>query len=144
MVRIVLALSALLLGACSQKAEAPSSPEGENAVASVGTATFAGSGRDRLCLADGGRGAFITFGEGNANCSVRGQVDGSGERLTLAPEGDLTCRIDIVRNGDDVRLGEVGGACNYYCGPKASFAGKTFKRMPNAEPVTDIAGDPLC
>jgi hypothetical protein len=97
-----------------------------------------------LCLAQSGGAAFITYGEGDANCSVKGQIEGAGERLTLVPEGDTTCRIELNRSGDSVRLGAVGAACAYYCGPKASFEGKSFKRKDNAEPVTDLAGDPLC
>ena len=147
MVRFAIALSALLLGACSREADAPAAPVNEGApvvAAAAGSSTFAGAGRDRLCLKADKQAAFITYGEGDANCSVQGQVEGEGERMTLVPNGDATCRIDMTRSGDIMRLGSVTQACAYYCGPKASFEGKTFTRTDKAVPVTDLAGEPLC
>jgi len=102
--------------------------------------SFAGQGRDRLCLA-GTRAAFITYaGAGERNCSVRGTLAGT----TLAPDGDAKCRISVVREGDAITLGPVGAACAYYCAAPASFAGKTFVRMAPPTPVVDVAGEPLC
>ena len=144
MIRFALALLFLLLGACSKAENAPIPPSNESAPVVAGITTFAGAGRDRLCLADGKRAAFITFGEGNANCSVQGQVEGSGERATLVPNGDATCRIELNQTGDSISLGSVSEPCAYYCGPKASFEGKAFKRMDKAVPVTDLAGEALC
>jgi hypothetical protein len=105
--------------------------------------TYAGAGRDRLCLAEG-RAGLIVYGKGDANCSVSGSAEGSGNRLTIVPAGDSTCRIQATLISDKLTLGEVSQACAYYCGPSASFAGKGFTRTPAPQPVTDLAGDPLC
>jgi hypothetical protein len=135
------AMSALLLNACSKEAEVPAN---DSAPVAAGSSSFAGVGRDRLCLAPEGRAAFITYGDGDANCSARGGIEGAGGALTLIPEGDTSCRIPLTRSGDTVELGALAPECAYYCGPKASFAGKSFKRMTKSEPVKDLAGDPLC
>jgi len=136
-------LCVLLLGACSkpaaeQNATEPEQPAANSAAAAA--ATFAGPGRDGLCLA-GQRAAFVSFAaSGDRNCTVRGTlVDNE-----LVPEGDAACRIGVSREGDGLRLGPVTQACSYYCAAPASFAGKTFVRMAKPEPVADIAGDPLC
>ena len=135
-------LCVLLLGACSKPAaeQNATGPEQPAANPAAAAATFAGPGRDRLCLA-GQRAAFVSFAAtGDRNCTVRGTlVDDE-----LVPEGDAACRIGVSREGDGLRLGPVTQACSYYCAAPASFAGKTFVRMDKPEPVADIAGDPLC
>ena len=145
--RCLLIPALLLLPACRQE---PDAPPDQPAAATAGqtetsSTTFAGSGRDRLCLAEGaGRAGLITFGEGNANCSVTGSLARSGDRLTITPDGDAACRVQATLAGDRLTLGPAGAACAYYCGPSASFAGKQFTRTEGPEPVTDLAGDPLC
>lgn len=107
--------------------------------------TFAGAGRDRLCLKEGeGRAGFITYGEGDANCSVSGAVQRAGERLTITPDGDAACRIEATLAGEQLTLGQASPACAYYCGPTASFSARQFARTATPQPVTDLAGDPLC
>ena len=106
---------------------------------------FAGAGRNRLCLDEGaGRAAFITYGEGDANCTVQGAVQQTAGTSVLVPDGDTTCRIDLTLSGDMVRLGQASAACAYYCGPRSSFAGAEFRRSVTQQPVADHAGDPLC
>jgi len=123
-----------LLSACS-----PQAPE-EPAKRSL----FAGEGRDRLCRA-GDRVGFITYGEGDANCSVRGRVDRAGKQiLAIMPDGDGDCRVELREEGRTLRLGKVAAACAYYCGPGASFEGRTFAESASASPAVDFAGDPLC
>ena len=123
----------LLLSACS-----PAAPEPES-----GRRLYAGEGRDRLCMT-GDQVGFIAFGEGDANCSVRGRLDRAENRLTLVPDGDADCRIEIEEQGDSLRLGTVTPHCAYYCGPRASFAGKVFTENASASAAVDFAGDPLC
>jgi hypothetical protein len=62
----------------------------------------------------------------------------------IAPDGDESCRIAVAKGNGRVRLGPVTPQCAYYCGPKASYAGKTFVQQAKPTPVTDVAGDPLC
>ena len=129
-----LALVLLLLSACSQEASEPI----------VERTLYAGEGRDRLCIA-GDRAGFIAYGDGGRNCSVRGRVERSGEHsLSIVPDGDPDCRIAVDEQGESLRLGKVAQACAYYCGPRASFAGKTFTKDASASPAIDFAGDPLC
>ena len=139
--------AALLLSACGRADEAPKEqPATETpARAAAATVTYAGSGRDRLCLKDGeSRAAFITYGQGQANCTAAGSLQRDGGSATLVPDGDQACRIDLAISGESVRLGDATAACAYYCGPTASYAGAEFRRMETSEPVTDLAGDPLC
>jgi hypothetical protein len=126
-------LPILLLTACSPE---PTEPAAEHL-------HYAGAGRDRLCIA-GLRGGFITYGEGNANCSARGRVERSGNRITLMPDGDSDCRIIADLNGDGLRFGARSAACAYYCGPGADYAGKHLIDNASASPAVDFAGDPLC
>ncbi len=122
-----------LLAACSPEAPAPRT---ENLL-------YAGAGRDRLCV-DGQRGGLIVYGKGDANCSARGRVERSGDKLILIPEGDSDCRIPAELNGDSLRLGRRSPACAYYCGPDADYAGKVLAKNASASPAVDFAGDPLC
>ena len=130
-------LIAFPLAACSQEAAQPS----------LATGTFAGEGRDRLCIA-GEPGAYraglIAYGAGDANCSAAGRLDQVGGGWVLVPKGEGDCRIPIEIDGNTVRLGQAPAACSYYCGPGASLAGKTFNRSDMGAKVVDFAGDPLC
>ncbi len=124
----------LLLAACSP--EAPERP--------VKPSLYAGEGRDRMCRA-GDRIGFSTYGEDDANCSVRGRLGRTGEHLlTVVPDGDQDCRIELYEQGGSLRLGKVAGACAYYCGPGASFEGRAFAENASASAAADFAGDPLC
>ena len=125
---------ALLLAACS-----PETPE-----SSPERSLYAGLGLDRLCIA-GNRVGFISYGEGDTNCSVRGRIERSGEGLlTIIPDGDAECRITAEERPGSIRLGKAEAACAYYCGPGSSFAGKAFTESASASPAVDFAGDPLC
>lgn len=124
---------ALSLAACS--------PEGGQPPAE--RALYAGAGRDRLCV-KGMEAGFITYGEGDSNCSVRGRLEGQGDATVLVPAGDEDCRIPIRRDGEQAVLAAAAAACAYYCGPGANFAGRRFTRSADASPAVDFAGDPLC
>ncbi len=137
----------LLLAGCNrgdQPANAEQ-PSGGQPPAAAAILTFAGEGRDRLCLNEReSRAAFVTYGQGDMNCTAQGALQGSGETLAIVPDGDGSCRVPVSRTGDTVRLGGASAACAYYCGPTASYAGRTFKATPAPVPVTDLAGEPLC
>ena len=142
--------AALLLGGCRRE-EASAGPDTTNTQASAietqeGQLTVhAGQGRDRLCLAEeGGRASFITYAEGSsANCMVRGRWSPGGPQA-ITPDGDASCTIPFNRDDRSVTLLGGGPGCAYYCGPGASFTGKSFVRMDKPEPVSDLGGDPLC
>jgi hypothetical protein len=133
----------LLLTACSDQAATPSI---------VGL--FAGEGRDVLCIAGPAgqqRGAFIAYGDGNNNCSARGRVEAEGAGWALVPSGEGECRIPFSMSGDRIALGAGHPSCSYYCGPRADYAGKSFRRADPAaaaaapsNPMVDFAGEPLC
>jgi hypothetical protein len=123
----------LLLAACAPEATEPPAER----------LLYAGQGRDRLCLT-GLRGGFITYGDGDANCSARGKVERTADRLALIPDGDSDCRIEAKLDGDSLAFGARATACAYYCGPGADYAGKQLARNDAASPAVDFAGDPLC
>ena len=127
----------LMLAACSQEGTAPS----------LTTGTFAGEGRDRLCIAgDPGkyRAGLIAYGKGDINCSASGRIDSQDGQLALIPRGDTACRITLKMTDNSVQIGEVPAACSYYCGPGASLGGKSFNRSDMGAEAVDLAGDPLC
>lgn len=124
-------LPILLLAACSPE------PEPERSL-------YAGAGRDRLCI-DGDRAGFIAYGEGDANCSVRGTLEMSGGGVTITPAGDEDCRITATAAEGSLRLDARSGACGFYCGPGADFSGRLFRKVEGAPSgARDFAGDPLC
>lgn len=134
--RPILAL-ALLLAACSNEPAEPS----------LTTGTFAGEGRDRLCIAGepgNYRGGLIAFGSGDINCSASGRIEGQGGQLALVPRGEGACRIPLAIDGNIIRIGDVPAACSYYCGPGATMAGKSFNRSDMGAKAVDLVGDPLC
>ena len=127
----------MLLAACSQQAENPSIPTG----------TYAGEGRDRLCIAGGVgdyRGGLIAFGPSDINCSASGSVVVEGGKFLLIPRGEGDCRIPLEISGNVVRVGEPPAACGYYCGPGADMAGRTYNKADMGAKAVDLAGDPLC
>ena len=128
---------ALLLAACSRQPAEPS----------LTTGTFAGEGRDRLCIAGepgNYRGGLIAFGAGDVNCSASGRIEVQGDQLALVPRGEGACRIPLAIEGNMVRIGQVPAACAYYCGPGATMAGKSYNRADMGSMAVDLAGDPLC
>ena len=134
--RMIWAIS-LLLAACS----------GQPAETGLQGGTFAGEGRDRLCIAgEAGaqRAGLIAYGTGDVNCSASGSLEHAGQAWVLVPKGEGDCRIPLNINGQNVTIGKVPAACSYYCGPGASLEGKQFGQLNQAENVTDLAGDPLC
>lgn len=130
-------LFALLLAACSQE---PGQSE-------LAAGTFAGEGRDRLCIA-GEAGAYraglIAYGEGDINCSASGRLEQAGSGWALVPKGEGECQIPLDIQGNVVRVGQPPASCDYYCGPGASLAGKSFNRSDMGASAVDLAGDPLC
>jgi hypothetical protein len=128
---------ALLLAGCSREPAQPS----------IATGTFAGQGRDRLCIAgDPGayRAGLIAYGGGDANCSAAGKLEASPAGWVLIPKGEGDCKIPLAIEGDAVRVGQVSAACTYYCGPGATLADKSFTRSDKDSKAVDLAGDPLC
>jgi hypothetical protein len=136
--RIIITL-ALLVSACSGKA-----PDKGPALA-VGT--YAGEGRDRLCVvgeAGVQRAGFVSYGPGHANCTMSGRIEANGAGFVLTPAGDSRCLVDVSVNDGRISLAPGTPACHYYCGPSASFANKNFRRDDKATPAVDLAGDKLC
>lgn len=127
----------LLLTACSSEHAQPQLAEG----------TYVGDGRDRLCIA-GAPGAYragvIVYGKGDINCSAVGRLEHSPEGWNLVPRGEGDCNIPIAIQGSIARIGRITAACDYYCGPSASLAGKSFTRSDANDKAVDLAGDPLC
>ena len=136
--RIIITL-ALLVSACSG-----TTPDKGRALA-VGT--YAGDGRDRLCVvgeAGVQRAGFISYGPSQANCTMSGTIEAKGARFVLKPASDSRCAVDVSVNDGRVSLAPGTLACSYYCGPGATFANKSFKRDDKATPAVDFAGDKLC
>jgi len=131
-------LAALLLGACSEDAD----PGG----GLVGV--YRGQERDALCVAresEGLKAGFVTYGDGDTNCSVSGRAVADGGSLILTPRGDSECSVEIRIANGVASIGPRSQACDYYCGPGANYAGRELRKAPDAAPnVTDFAGDPLC
>ena len=128
---------ALLLAACSKQPAEPS----------LTTGTFAGEGRDRLCIAgEPGkyRAGLIAYGDGDVNCSASGSLEKREAGWALVPKGEGDCAIPLEIDGNSVRIGQVPAACSYYCGPGAAMAGKSYNRADMGGQAVDLAGDPLC
>jgi hypothetical protein len=136
MMRFALPLT-LLLAACSEQPAEPS----------LTTGTFAGNGRDRLCIAgEPGkyRAGLIAYGADDMNCSASGRLERTEQGWSLVPKGEGDCRIGLAIDGNVVRIGQVPAACAYYCGPGATLAGKAYDRSDMGAKAVDLAGDPLC
>jgi len=134
--RLTFALT-LLLTACTKPPAEPGLTPG----------TFAGEGRDRLCIAGQAgalRAGLIAYGPGNVNCSAAGRLQHAGQGWVLIPRGEGDCRIPLEIAGDQIRIARAPAACSYYCGPGAAMAGKTFNRADMGAKAVDLAGDPLC
>jgi hypothetical protein len=128
---------ALLLAACSPRAENSQIPTG----------TYAGQGRDRLCIdgeAGNYRAGLIAFGKGDVNCSASGKLVAEGGKYSLVPRGEGDCRVPLEIAGKVVRVGKPPAACDYYCGPGADMAGRTYNRADMGAKAVDLAGDLLC
>ena len=134
--RLIL-LVPLLLAACSK----------QPADAGLASGTFAGTGRDRLCIAGQDvalRAGLIVYGQGDVNCSAAGKLERAGQGWVLVPQGEGDCRIPLEVKGDSVMVGKPPAACAYYCGPAAVIAGMSFARSNSASKAVDLAGDALC
>ncbi len=119
----------------------------EPAAIGLAAGTFVGAGSDALCVAgEAGaqRAGFVVYGADDANCSASGRIEPAGGGWTLTPTGDAACKISFSFNGEQIVLGPAALNCSYYCGPGASFGGKSFHRSAKAKQATDLAGDPLC
>jgi hypothetical protein len=138
-------LLALLLNACREQDVSTPNALASTAAAESAVLTYAGQGRDRLCLDErAARVGLIIYGEADANCSLRGTVQRAGARITIKPDGDESCQIAGTIAGTQVSLGPRTPECAYYCGPTADYSGRSFTAVDGAGPVTDFAGDPLC
>jgi hypothetical protein len=127
----------IILGACSQ----------QTADQSFKTGTFAGKGRDRLCIAGepgNYRAGLIAYGNGDTNCTAAGSIDAQSGQMALIPRGETSCRIPLNIDDNTIRIGEVPAACSYYCGPGATLTGKSYNRSDMGSKAVDLAGDPLC
>jgi len=132
-------LIVLCLTACQQEQQ-PDEP-------GIAPGTFAGEGRDRLCISGEAaslRAGLIAYGAGDANCSAAGRLERSGDGWALVPRGEGECRIPLTIQGHVVRVGQPPAACAYYCGPGAQLAGKSYSRADMGAKAVDFAGDPLC
>ena len=72
-------LFALLLTACSRQPAEPS----------ISTGTYAGNGRDRLCIVGepgNYRAGLIAFGDDDANCTAAGRLERTGAGWSLVPK----------------------------------------------------------
>ncbi|MEO6248291.1 MAG: hypothetical protein ABIO85_06875 [Sphingomicrobium sp.] len=138
--RIALLWLPLVVAGCS--AGTPSGAPG------LAPGTFAGAGKDRLCIAGEGAGlraGLIVYGaDGAANCSLAGKLTHGGTGWTLTPHGEGACAVSLIIAGDRVAVTQVPAACAYYCGPRASLAGKSFTGSATASAAVDLAGDRLC
>jgi hypothetical protein len=137
--RFLILTAALSITACAKEEEA--------VAPALATGTYAGGGRDALCVAGQGgarRGGFVVYGADDANCSASGRIEQVGAAWNLIPAGDLDCKIALSVNAGRVSLGPRAPACAYYCGPDASWDGKSFGPVAQGKPVTDLAGEPLC
>ncbi|WP_310467345.1 hypothetical protein [Sphingomonas sp.] len=105
-------------------------------------------GRDGLCLvgeAGALRAGLIAYGAGDANCSLAGKADRAGDKLTITPQGDTNCRVEVAITGEQARLGPLSEACSYYCGPGANFSNRVLQPAADTPAkITDLAGDSLC
>ena len=97
-----------------------------------------------MCVGSEGDAAFILYGDGDANCLAEGAIAEEDGGVVFTPRGDRTCTIGLQNDGDRVTFADGGDNCSYYCGGDASLTGKTVQRSESTEPLTDIAGDPLC
>jgi hypothetical protein len=141
--RNLLILSFLLLFACGPSDEAANqSAAGEQPGGTIKQVW--GTGRDRLCLQNERAGLIVYAAQGDANCMVRGTAEGVDATIRIKPDGDESCTITARLDNGSMLLGEVSPACAYYCGPKASYAGKRLGPSDTAKPAVDVAGEPLC
>ncbi|HVL30501.1 MAG TPA: hypothetical protein VM326_07295, partial [Sphingomicrobium sp.] len=106
--------------------------------------TYSGPGRNQLCTRGDRLGFIVYASSGDTNCSLRGLATRRGDTLIIQPDGDPDCRVEAREDGSSLALGPVAPACQYYCGPNASYAGAVFDMVPAAPPASDFAGDPLC
>jgi hypothetical protein len=141
--RTLLILSSLLLFACGRSDEAANqSAAGEER--GVTAKQLWGTGRDRLCLQNGRAGLIVYAAQGDANCMVRGTAERAQGTIRIRPDGEESCAVTARLDNGAVVLGDVSPACAYYCGPKASYAGKRLGPSDTAKPALDVAGEPLC
>ena len=136
--RFLILAAALTLTACGRE---------EAAVPTLGVGTFAGDGRNVLCVAGAAgqqRAGFIVYGEGDANCSARGRIEPKALTWDLVPDGEGECRIPVSVKDDRISLRTGHPSCTYYCGKGATWVGETFQRTQTDRPAADLAGDQVC
>ena len=132
----------LLLACSEQSSQPPDQPE------AVATGVFAGKGRDRLCIANEASGShvgIVTYGDGDNSCTLKGNVTQAEHGMLVEAMGDPACKLLVESNGETL-ISRVPDpkACEYYCGPGATMADRSFRRDSSASPAVDFAGDPLC
>ena len=136
--RFLILAVALTITACAKE---------EAAAPTLAPGTYAGGGRDALCIAGQSgtqRAGFVVYGADDANCSASGRIEAAGEGWALIPSGDLDCKIPLSTGDGRISIGRVPPACAYYCGPGVTADGKSFGPVLQGKPTTDLAGDPLC
>ncbi len=109
--------------------------------------TYAGAGRDRLCVDRRGQGlraGVVAYAKDDTNCSASGALVPAQGGWQLIPSGEGACRIALAMARDWLTITSVPATCAYYCAPGASLQGKRFSLAPGGAPATDVAGDPLC
>ena len=136
--RFLILAVALSITACARE---------EAAAPTLAPGTYAGGGRDALCIvgqSGAQRAGCVVYGADDANCSASGRIEPAGEGWALIPSGDLDCRIPLSSGGGRISIGRVPAACAYYCGPGVTADGKWFGPVAQGRPATDLEGDPLC
>ena len=112
-----------------------------------------GSRRNQLCLIEkDGRTSFgfVTWGEGDGNCSGAGTATREGNRLRLRLDNSESCVLEARVDGQRVTFPtDIAASCrNYYCGPGAQMTNAQFDRTggseADAQRARDVAGEPLC
>lgn len=114
----------------------------------------AGPRRNQMCMLDRDNGrtsfGFVTWGDGDTNCSGSGLATREGDRLRLQLDGDASCTVEARIEGQRVTLPDnIPTECgSYYCGTGAQMTGVTFDKVGGAPEdalrAVDLVGDPLC
>jgi hypothetical protein len=142
--RFLLPPMVLLTAACGQSDAPGNQVDAEGRPEAIVDAHWTGGGRDRMCMKNERAGLIVYAAEGDANCSLSGNAERNGDNSRIRPDGDQSCVIEARREGSALVLGSVTAACAYYCGPKASYAGKRFEMQAGTSSTVDLAGEPLC
>lgn len=138
--RMTILLAALALSACG--GSDGTDPAGE----ALPAGQWSDGARSGLCVAEGGRAAFILYAdEGDANCMAEGEIADGADGLLFVPRGDTQCRIPLRRDGERIVFGTGGASCDYYCGDGVATEGRSVARSDaTSGALNDPAGDSIC